>query len=138
VLRPGGSRACCRMPEACVNLRRASSCSPYASRLMAWTSGRSTRYHIASQPCCTRVQRTAHPALHCSFLPAVVADWWLYDILTLLAGLLPSPEVPLAASGLIYSLNTTSEGCGCFVGRHPSAPSLLWLLSNRAAGKRQG
>jgi MATE family multidrug resistance protein len=36
----------------------------------------------------------------------IVADWWAYDILTLLAGLLPSPDVPLAATGIIYNLNT--------------------------------
>lgn len=37
----------------------------------------------------------------------IVADWWLYDIVTLLAGLLPSPDVALAATGVIYNINTT-------------------------------
>ncbi|KAL4448503.1 hypothetical protein ABPG75_005722 [Micractinium tetrahymenae] len=36
----------------------------------------------------------------------IVADWWLYDILTLLAGLLPDPELSLAASGVLYNLQT--------------------------------
>eukprot|EP00887_Chlorella_sp_A99_P007593 scaffold28.g7593.t1 len=39
-------------------------------------------------------------------LAMVALDWWVYDVSTLLAGALPDPELPLAATGLLYNLNS--------------------------------
>ncbi|KAL4438174.1 hypothetical protein ABPG77_010535 [Micractinium sp. CCAP 211/92] len=59
----------------------------------------------------------------------IVADWWLYDILTLLAGLLPDPELSLATSGVLYQVQAlifmlpfgTAFAVCARVGRHLGA-----------------
>ena len=58
------------------------------------------------------VRRAMHSALF------LVLDWWLYDATTLLAGMLPEAELPVAATGILYSIQVRGLLCCCHLHGH--------------------